>query len=76
MLREASPDPYTKFRSAGKLARTVARWKTRGIDAAVSDLYHAIYFSLLFQADTQGKINYAWLKNKREMVGLLTFKFI
>ena len=25
-------------------------------------------FTVMFQADTQGKLSYAWLKNKREMV--------
>ena len=38
MIREgnSSTDPYTKFKSAGKLAKTVAHWKTKGIDVAVS----------------------------------------
>ena len=38
MIKEgnSSSDPYTKFRSAGKLAKTVAHWKTKGIDVAVS----------------------------------------
>ena len=38
MIKEGNScsDPYTKFRSAGKLAKTVAHWKTKGIDVAVS----------------------------------------
>ena len=37
MIREGNRnDAYTKFKSAGKLAKTVAHWKTKGIDVAVS----------------------------------------
>ena len=59
MIREGNrSDPYTKFKSAGKLAKTVAHWKTKGIDAAVSRFIHSekCFLKLLWIGRHSGKI--------------------
>ena len=39
MLREGDTlDPFKKFQTAGKLAKTVAHWKTKGGTLAVRSL--------------------------------------
>ena len=76
MLREGDVlDPFKKFQTAGKLAKTVAHWKTKGGTIAVGIQQGENKFVNSFlQTESQGRLSYACLKNKREMV--LIEKFV